>query len=62
MKERIIRESIESLRREGLRFSVDTLAERLNISKKTIYHINHMIIYTIKKMSLLRFMEILSKI
>ncbi|MGM9644167.1 MAG: TetR/AcrR family transcriptional regulator [Eubacteriales bacterium] len=37
MKERIIRESIESLRREGLRFSVDTLAEKLNISKKTIY-------------------------
>lgn len=37
MKERIICESIESLRREGLRFSVDTLAERLNISKKTIY-------------------------
>lgn len=37
MKERIILESIESLRQEGLRFSVDTLAERLNISKKTIY-------------------------
>lgn len=37
MKERIISESIESLRREGLRFSVDTLAEKLNISKKTIY-------------------------
>lgn len=37
MEERIIRESIESLRREGLRFSVDTLAERLNISKKTVY-------------------------
>lgn len=37
MKDRIIRESIESLRREGLRFSVDTLAERLNISKKTVY-------------------------
>lgn len=37
MKDRIIRESIESLRQEGLRFSVDTLAERLNISKKTIY-------------------------
>lgn len=37
MKDRIIRESIESLRQEGLRFSVDTLAEKLNISKKTIY-------------------------
>lgn len=37
MKDRIILESIESLRREGLRFSLDTLAERLNISKKTIY-------------------------
>ena len=37
MKDRIICESIESLRHEGLRFSVDTLAQRLNISKKTIY-------------------------
>lgn len=37
MKERIILQSIESLRREGLKFSVDTIAERLNISKKTIY-------------------------
>lgn len=37
MKDRIIYESIESLRQEGLRFSVDTLAERLNISKKTVY-------------------------
>ncbi len=37
MKDRIICESIESLRQEGLKFSVDTLAERLNISKKTIY-------------------------
>lgn len=37
MKDRIICESIKSLRQEGLRFSVDTLAERLNISKKTIY-------------------------
>lgn len=37
MKDRIIEESIESLRKEGLRFSVDTLAERLKISKKTIY-------------------------
>lgn len=37
MRDRIICESIESLRQEGLRFSVDTLAEKLNISKKTIY-------------------------
>lgn len=37
MKDRIIKESIESLRQEGLKFSVDTLAERLNISKKTVY-------------------------
>lgn len=37
MKERIINESIESLRREGLKFSIDTLAEKLNISKKTVY-------------------------
>ncbi|MGN0804874.1 MAG: TetR/AcrR family transcriptional regulator [Candidatus Coproplasma sp.] len=37
MRERIILESIESLRREGLKFSIDTLAERLNISKKTVY-------------------------
>lgn len=36
-REHIIYESIESLRKEGLRFSIDTLAERLNISKKTIY-------------------------
>lgn len=37
MKERIILEAIESLRREGLKFSVDTLSEKLNISKKTVY-------------------------
>lgn len=37
MKEKIIEESLKSLRQEGLRFSVDTLAERLRISKKTIY-------------------------
>lgn len=37
MKSRIIEESIKSLRQEGLRFSVDTLAERLKVSKKTIY-------------------------
>lgn len=37
MREKIIRESIESLRREGLKFSVDLLANRLKISKKTVY-------------------------
>lgn len=37
MRERIITQSIESLRREGLKFSVDTIAQSLNISKKTIY-------------------------
>ena len=37
MKDRIIYESILSLQSEGLKFSVDTLAEKLKISKKTIY-------------------------
>lgn len=37
MKNKIIEESIKSLQLEGLRFSVDTLAERLKISKKTVY-------------------------
>ena len=37
MKDRIIEASIDALRKEGLRFSVDTLADRLNISKKTVY-------------------------
>ncbi|MGN0475083.1 MAG: TetR/AcrR family transcriptional regulator [Acutalibacteraceae bacterium] len=37
MKNKIIDESIKSLQQEGLRFSVDSLAERLKISKKTIY-------------------------
>lgn len=37
MKDKIICASIESLRQEGLRFSVDTLACKLNVSKKTIY-------------------------
>lgn len=37
MKSRIIDEAIVSLRQEGLRFSVDTLAERMKVSKKTIY-------------------------
>lgn len=37
MKDRIIRASIEGLKNEGLKFSVDLLAKRLKISKKTIY-------------------------
>lgn len=37
MKDKIICASIESLRQEGLKFSVDTLANKLRISKKTIY-------------------------
>ncbi|MBC8546649.1 TetR/AcrR family transcriptional regulator [Clostridiaceae bacterium NSJ-31] len=37
MKSKIIEESIKSLQAEGLRFSVDTLAERMKISKKTVY-------------------------
>lgn len=37
MKDKIIRASIEGLRNEGLRFSVDLLANKLKISKKTIY-------------------------
>lgn len=37
MKDKIIYASIESLRQEGLKFSVDTLANKLGISKKTIY-------------------------
>ena len=37
MREKIICESINSLRLEELRFSVDSLAEKLKISKKTIY-------------------------
>lgn len=37
LREKIISESISSLREEGLRFSVDTLAARMRISKKTIY-------------------------
>lgn len=39
MKDRIIDATLESLRREGLKFSVDTLAEQLKISKKTVYRI-----------------------
>lgn len=37
MKDKIIEESIESLRREGLKFSIDALADKLKVSKKTIY-------------------------
>lgn len=37
MKDRIIQASIEGLRNEGLRFSVDVLASKLKISKKTVY-------------------------
>lgn len=34
MKDVIIQESINSLKNEGLRFSIDALALKLNISKK----------------------------
>lgn len=37
MKDKIIKASIESIKKEGLRFSVDSLANSLKISKKTIY-------------------------
>lgn len=37
MKDKIIRASIEGLRSEGLKFSVDVLANKLKISKKTVY-------------------------
>lgn len=36
-KDMIIDTAIESLRTEGLKFSVDTVAAKLKISKKTIY-------------------------
>lgn len=39
MRELIIKASIDSLRQEGLKFSVDMLANKLKISKKTIYKI-----------------------
>lgn len=39
MKNKIIEESITSLQQEGLRFSVDTLAERLKVSKKPFTNI-----------------------
>lgn len=37
IRDRSINASIESLQTEGLRFSIDSLAEKLKISKKTIY-------------------------
>lgn len=37
MKEKIVDLSIQKLRTEGLRFSVDTIAKELKISKKTVY-------------------------
>ena len=37
MRDAIIEASIESLRQEGLRFSVDTLSDKMKISKKTVY-------------------------
>lgn len=37
MKDKIVQASIEGLRKEGLKFSVDLLANKLKISKKTIY-------------------------
>lgn len=37
MRDKIVNTAIESLRAEGLKFSVDTIASKLKISKKTIY-------------------------
>ncbi len=37
MREKIITEALESLRRDGIKFSVDVLAEKLKISKKTVH-------------------------
>ena len=37
MREEIIKHSIIGLQRNGLRFSIDEVAKRLKISKKTIY-------------------------
>ena len=37
MRNAIIRTAIESLRQEGLKFSVDTLCDKIKISKKTVY-------------------------
>ena len=37
MRDAIIRASIESLRREGWKVSVDALSDKMKISKKTVY-------------------------
>lgn len=37
LRDAILDEAIESLRKEGLRFSVDTLSLKMKISKKTVY-------------------------
>lgn len=37
MKNKIIEQSIENLKKDGLKFSVDSLAAQLGISKKTVY-------------------------
>ncbi len=37
MKNRILEVSISGLQKDGLRFSVDTIAKELKISKKTVY-------------------------
>lgn len=37
MKDKIIQASMEGIRSEGLKFSVDLLAAKLKISKKTVY-------------------------
>lgn len=37
MKEEIIKASIECLKKDGLKFNLDTIAHELKISKKTIY-------------------------
>ncbi|MEG0034754.1 MAG: TetR/AcrR family transcriptional regulator [Bacilli bacterium] len=41
MKEKIINLTITNIKEEGLKFSIDTLAKDLKISKKTIYKIFH---------------------
>lgn len=37
MKEQIIKTAVECMKKEGLKFSLDMLAEKMKISKKTIY-------------------------
>ena len=37
MRDKILTQALESLHTEGLRFSVDALAARMKISKKTVY-------------------------